>query len=110
MWNRRAVPRRPSWFLYVSVRIDGEKQFAFSWPVALPVLLMLADALDDLLLFPRIWSARRRKEIGWITSADFGLKVLRGLTAGLMSAGPTDLADIDLREDKSRISVKCLLR
>lgn len=110
MWNRRAAPRRPSWFLYVSVRIDGEKQFAFSWPVALPALLMLADALDDLLLFPRIYSARRRKDADWIASADLGVKMLKGLTAGLMSAGPTDLAEIDLREDKSRIRVKCLLR
>lgn len=103
MWSR------PALLLWVSVRIRngaGKRGFALWLPVPLFLLGGLADMTEDIFAVLRLFPAVRRK----LRDCPDPAELLRAVSAALRSAGPADLADIDVEKDGRRVAVKCLLR
>ncbi|MDR3551947.1 MAG: hypothetical protein P4L75_02375 [Clostridia bacterium] len=106
---------KPVLFLWISVNVSGPKQFRFKFPLALPVLAVLVDTLDDLeSIYGLVWCCIPRRRRGWMPSPE-GLRQLapqlRGLLLGQMfSSVPYDLLDLETCGGGRQVAVKVYFR
>lgn len=105
MSNRRAF------FLWVSVNVQGSRNFRFALPIPLYLLLGLSDMIEDAAFF--VPSRHTSKKAGNMSPA--AVKELMKTSVGVLreialNTEPFDLADIDITDGGKRIIFKCLLK
>lgn len=118
---------RPTFFLWLKIRIESDKKFNLSFPIPLFILSMLIDIIFDI---ATVWSIFYKRQTDDITEFKLSrqsfndqwknpspalvlstAKVVRGMIRTLtFRTGALDLIDIEFEDDDERIYVKCLLR
>lgn len=113
MWSR------PALFLWISIRISGNKKFRLTLPIALYPLLMLADIIEDVSYFSRFFGRKdREKAAGMIremANHGFNWEALKNPTPDMLHSaakmlhlmlveimfqcGAMDLVDVDVQNN-----------
>lgn len=121
---------RPTFFLWFSIKVDGDHKFRLSFPVPIYTLFLLADLVEDFACIWRLFGGKKAKAARWqhnsaVTKENFVEKLKNPSPEVLSSAagvakqllvslcfrsGACDLLDVDFASDNEHIQVKCLLR
>lgn len=121
---------RPVFFIWISIKIDGDSKFRLSFPIPIYILFMYADIIGDIACIWRIFSGKKAKNSHKRHNLESPkenfmerlknptpetlssvAKIIRRLLFSIcFQCGASDLLDIDVVSDDERVRIKCLLR
>ena len=105
---------RPNLLLWMKVDIKDKKRFCFALPLALPVLSMLVDMLDDYAVLYGVFAGLGKDHGKMPPAAKIraAFAALKAVVENLIyETGPLDLVDVDTEEaDGNHVRVKIALR